>query len=362
MLRDLPWSFYLASSWLWCIGAFFPLILARDYGGIALLPFTLLNVLGAAWFGFHFRKKHSDARFRQRQGGAPRLFSQVTILYQIAFVVWLSAVLGQPWLIVVMLGLVLGFYSAKRALHWVSIGVFAVSIGLFWLQARSGLRLPALDAQDSWPQLILPLALGFLLSPYLDLTFHRAYGASRNPRFTFALGFGVLFLALLLFVFAYAETLAGLFFAGEANAALLAPVIGFILLQTAFTAAAHAREVAAAPTAGGLVRAVWPIAAAFLLLGPALYFWQGAAVPVIDVSVGEVVYKGFLLMYGLVFPLRVLFLDQPRRFWAVLGLATPLYSLGFLLGGPWSLGLGAAMLVVLAGLMARRTLPEAAPG
>lgn len=353
MLRDLSWAFYLASSWLWCIGAFFPLILARDYGSIALVPFTLLNVLGAAWLGFHFSDDDRAARFRRRQGRALHLFSHVTILYQVSFVIWLSAVLGQPWLIVVMLGLAAGFYAAGRALAWVSVGLFAVSLGLFWSYARFGLSLPALDADPYWTQLILPLALGFLLCPYLDLTFHRAFRASGHPRFTFAVGFGVLFSTLLLFVFAYSEGLAAVFFRGQGDASMLVPVIGFILLQTAFTAAVHLRE-ALSLDLGGSRRLVWFSGLVLLALGPSLYLWHGVSVPMLGLSFGELVYKGFLLMYGLVFPLRVLFPDHPRLYWTLLALAAPLYSLGFLLGGAWSIGLGAAMLIVLAGLMRQR--------
>ena len=339
--RDLFAAFYLASSWLWCIGAFFPLILIRDYGGVSLVAFTLFNIAGALWFGFHFTRG-ADAAFRQRQGAALLLFSAVTIAYQVFFVVWLGAVLRQPWLILAMLALTVVFYRAGRRLAPISVAIFLVCMGLFWLYALEGLDLPLLAEGRHWPHVLLPLAFGFVLSPYLDLTFHRAYQESAHPRFSFSFGFGVLFLALLLFVFAYAGDLAKLFFGGETEPAVLYPVIAFILIQTAFTAAAHARE------AGALAVSRTRIPSPLLLTAVAaalsvVYLGHGWRLSVLEQTLGEAVYKSFLFFYGLVFPLQVLYDGRRQVFWGLLLVTAPLYTLGFLIGDDLTFALSVAM-------------------
>ena len=93
MPGSLQQAFYLASSWLWCIGAFLPVLLLRDYGWITLTGFTLANVIGAAAFGWVMTRKRQPA-FLTRHRVMLQVFSHVTIAFQLFFVVWLSALVG----------------------------------------------------------------------------------------------------------------------------------------------------------------------------------------------------------------------------------------------------------------------------
>ncbi len=358
MPRYLHYAFYLASSWLWCIGAFFPLLLQRDYGTIALVAFTLFNIVGAAWFGFHFRAG-SDEAFRQQQRGAINLFSYATIAYQLFFVAWLSALLNTPELLLAQLVLALTFYLNHRYITWSAVLVFAVSMLLLTLHAREGLSLPALSLNSSALHTVLPLALGFFLSPYLDITFHKAFRASDKPRLSFAFGFGGLFMLLLLFVFLYSDELTALFYGGQFNAAALYPVIAFIILQTAFTIAVHAQE-----NRSFTNRPALPILVAVAIVGGAMLLlmqqFAGALLPGSQVLLGEALYKGFLFLYGAAFPLWLLLAGSGRRrglYWSTLLLVAPAYFIGFIIGGELTYALSIAMLIIGAGLLITRKTP-----
>ena len=49
-MRSMPVAFFLACSWFWCIGGFFPVLLQQEFGRIAFLCFLILNVAGATLF------------------------------------------------------------------------------------------------------------------------------------------------------------------------------------------------------------------------------------------------------------------------------------------------------------------------
>jgi len=334
------YAFYLASSWLWCIGAFLPVLLLRDYGWASLVVFTLANVVGAAAFGWVMNKKRQQA-FLVNHRPLLKLFSQVTIAFQLFFVAWLSALVGW-WLLLVMLVLIGLFYRADRVIAGVAVGVFVLSLALFGSYLLTGPQFPASGLQPGWWHTLLPLALGFALSPYLDLTFHRALEKSPSPRLSFTLGFGVFFLSLLVFVFFYSADLARLMAGGSLDWQLLWPVVAFIVLQTAFTITLHLREMQRSQQAPWLSRLLaWGIYLLILvlLLNPLV----GWTLPWFDLPLTEGLYKGFLFFYGLVFPLYLLLGKNRLLFWLTLLLTTPAFSLGFLVGGDYLFYLSIAM-------------------
>ena len=344
MPASVQQAFYLACSWLWCIGAFLPVLLLRDYGWITLTGFTLANVIGAAAFGWVMTRQRQPA-FLAEHTAFLKLFSYITVAFQLFFVAWLSALVGW-WLLAVMLVFVVLFYRADRLIGLASAGLFLVSLALFGGYLLNDPPLASVTLQSGWGHTLLPLVLGFLLSPYLDLTFHRAFQQSPNPRLSFTLGFGVFFLTLLVFVFVYAGGLRDMAAGNTAlNLSLLWPVVAFIVLQTAFTVAVHLKEVQRQQVSPALSRQwLWLAYLAVLVLIMAA--GVGLQLPWLELPLTEVLYKGFLLFYGLVFPLYLLLGRRRPLFLGALLLTVLPYSAGFLLGGDWLVALSLSMAVV----------------
>ncbi|WP_114416545.1 hypothetical protein [Marinospirillum perlucidum] len=347
MAASLGYAFYLASSWLWCIGAFLPVLLLRDYGWASLLGFALVNIGGAAAFGWVLRPDRQQA-FMARHAFWLEIFSRVTMAYQLFFVVWLS-VLISVWLLPLMLLLATIFYLTGRWSQLLAVGLFLVSLLLFALYQPQLAVTEQLTLAPGWWHTLLPLALGFLLSPYLDITFHRALALSPHPRWSFTLGFGLFFLCLLAFVFFYSQDLRQLMAGGAVQLAVIWPVVAFILLQTAFTLAVHFQEI---QRFRPRTRSGWLLS----LVGVLLVFFPllqaGTSGSLAFLSPGELIYKGFLYAYGLVFPLYLLLGQNRRLFWLTLLLASPAYALGFLLGQDYLYFLSLSLLpIVVAGLL-----------
>ncbi len=344
----LQYAFYLGCSWLWCLGGFFPLILGRDYGWPALAAFTIFNVGGAIAMGFYFKQRAQQQAFESRHKFAIALFSYVTIAYQLFFVAWLGVTIGQPLLLAIVLSIAFAIYLSKCVITYWALAFYLLSIGLFIGFLGSDWQPVDVSPKGYWPHALLPLAIGFIFSPYLDITFHRAYRDSSNPRISFALGFGVLFLSLLGFVFYYAGNLGDIFFNQEVPAAIIYPVIGFLALQIAFTIAAHTSELSTQnyvkPSLLASVIAAFSVVTVGLLslVKDTTILWG-------DLPLEEILYKSFLFFYSLVFPLYLLLGKSKPTFLWVLGICTPAYSLGFLIGGEhsYSLTIGVAIMVVV---------------
>ena len=295
--------------------------------------------------GFYFRKPQQQASFEREHKPAIAAFSYITIAYQLFFVSWLGALIDQPLLLPCIL--VLGFviYLSKGFISYWALAFYLLSIGLF--VSFLDYEWPAIDfnAKKYWPHAVLPLAIGFIFSPYLDITFHRAYRESKSPKLSFSIGFGVLFLSLLGFVFCYAGSLGDVFFNQAIPSALIYPIIGFLALQTAFTIAAHCSELNTQKYLKPSLLA-GSIGVFSLLSVGLLSFVKEATIPVFDLPLVETIYKGFLFFYSLVFPLYLLFGKSKSTFMWLLGLCTPAYAIGFLIGGEhsYSLTIGVAIL------------------
>ncbi len=348
-LRVVGWAVYLACSWTWCIGMYLPVVLLDHYGWPGIVAFAIPNVAGVVLFGFgvgvvaHSRSMISGNR------GAMLWFSLITIAFHVYFLaaVWGYELQHVPALLTffVPLPVVAAAWMARRlsdrSMVRVAAGVYAFSWALVFLLARLGdgehLREPVWATRpESGVVFLAPaLIIGFLLCPYLDLTFHRAFKAvgGRGPgKTTFAL-FGLAFSMMLLFTFYY--SLSGFRW----------PVIVHILVQSWFTMTLHFKEIdVRATTAAGeaLGRWLWPVLA---------LSWLLALVPVVD-------YRWWFLFTGLVFPAYVALimvrrrLGQPAVHQAVLALVvavlTPFAALSFLVGGLEWLALVPSVALVLA--------------
>jgi hypothetical protein len=332
------------------LGGFFPLILSRDYGWPALAAFTIFNVVGAMAMGFYFKQRAQQQGFEGKHRPAISLFSFVTIAYQLFFIAWLGESIGQPLLLAVVLLIAFAIYRSKGLITYWALLFYLISIGLF--VGFLGTNWPPVDISPKgyWSHALLPLAIGFIFSPYLDITFHRAYRSSDNPKVSFGVGFGILFLSLLSFVFFYAGSLGDIFFKQAVPAAIIYPVIGFLVLQIAFTIAAHSSELCTQqylkPSRLAGVIAMFSVFCVGLLT-----LLKDTTIPLVNLPLEETLYKSFLFFYSLVFPLYLLLGKSKSTFLWILGICTPAYSLGFLVGGDYSYGLTIGVVIMASALV-----------
>ncbi|MBX3401989.1 MAG: hypothetical protein KF699_01125 [Phycisphaeraceae bacterium] len=352
-LEAILWAAYLACSWTWCIGMFLPVLLVRDFGVWGWVVFAVPNVIGAAAMGWVLRDGASE-RIVSRHRTAVEWFRLVTVVFQLWF---LASFVAAPITLnnnhivpdaarfaivaAMVAGLLFGLDVRLGLLAWLGSAVCAAMAA-----SRGGLEWPGWPGAAPTDVLWLApvCAFGFALCPYLDPTFHQARQATRGgtARAVFTLGFGVLFLAMIVFTLGYAQW--GNEFAsgagGLAQAAALFIAL-HIAMQLVYTCTVHARA-----TPG---RGPWPAARiAFAMLAACGVALATPHVPVVAGLAGrEVVYRLFMSFYGLVFPAYVWLLMIPRGtadssdrgvpgrramrvFWLAVGIAAPFYWMGFI--------------------------------
>jgi hypothetical protein len=222
---------------------------------------------------------------------------------------------------------------------WLALAVatYAISFAAFAIIGFGALHnYPKASVSIERLYWLLPtLAFGFLLCPYLDLTFHRALRSASAPRSAFAV-FGIAFsIMLLLTIVLWLNP--NLW--GRRVAAILA--VGHLIAQLIFTIGAHLREVRSSTLVArdwkGIAMLALPAAGAVVLAITRLF----ADHP----KTGEWVYLGVLGCYGLVFPAYVLIAmasgrslnsrDEWALFVVLILISTPLYLRGFMFNETW---------------------------
>lgn len=385
--RSVPWAFFLACSWTWCIGMFLPILLVRDFGPWAFLAFAVPNVLGAAAMGWVLDKGRSQ-RLVAAHPFALRAFAAVTIAFQTFFGLWLAAgndtgplgplddLAAASIRAILAFALIIPALGPPRGLTASAVWVASAATLVAFLGERG---VPAMPAAAIRPTAeLLPLAgvcaLGFLLCPYLDPTFHRAAQDAPSPRAAFSLGFCLLFLAMILGTLLYLPR------ALAADRDLSTPVawlaVTHIGLQLAFTIREHLRAGTALggsrdPAGVSLRTPAFAVGVASVIL----FHWVGdGTVPRLGLTMGEAAYRAFMVFYGLVFPAYVwLCLIPPRGrsfappsrstvriFTFACGVALPFYWMGFMQRQTWWLLPGVAV-VLLARPLALRAAALHAP-
>jgi hypothetical protein len=404
----LGWAVYLGVSWTWCIGMFLPVLLMRDYGVWGFVAFAVPNVIGAAAMGWVLHRDGMSERLVERHRPAMIAFSAVTVAFHgfVLFSITLSSdrfaalaaasgtMQGVPlktalmWATAAVVAGLAGVLIVMgrcrdRASQVLACGVFVLSliaVGVWW--SGEGQQVGLVDGLDpmgaAW--FLAPSLLGFALCPYLDLTFHRARMmlGPAQARTAFSLGFGVFFFAMILFTLGYATTLlrpvdvmtTGMW------VALIAVGVHFAA-QLIATVQMHFREVDRQPKSEQR-RAVLPLSFA---AGVLLAVIAPQVVGLSAAHPSELMYRSFMVFYGLAFPAYVWIVMIPRRGdsrewsgifgpdWAagrrrrlvlagVIGVALPMYWMGFMEGRePW---LAAGVGVVLLGrLLAGKAEPVA---
>lgn len=279
---------------------YLPVILINRFGWPGFIAFAIPNVLGCAAFGYVVRNRSRSQAMVARHGTAMMWFSIITIAYHMFFIVWLFTDLlpvAEIWIwvpvtiaaIVLALGIVLSFLPDRDWLV-LAAAVYAISLAAFFVVGFSALRHIHWTGSEQRADLywLTPvLCFGFLLCPYLDLTFHRAI--QRSPS-CHAFGvFGLAFFVMILLT-------CMLWFRGSR----ILPAIGVahILAQSVFTVGAHLREVRLMRVVSGYdLRIAWiilPLLAASALVLARFFTDYPAA--------GEGIYLGFLSLYGTLLP------------------------------------------------------------
>jgi hypothetical protein len=285
----------LATSWTWCIGMYAPFVLYGMFGWPGIVAFAIPNILGCALFGF-LRSRERSLQETRDHAHAMVLFSAATIAYQLFFA---ASQMGPFIEEVPREGA-----GAMRALA--AGGVFAAALALaclprrvLWLIAGLGFfaslttfaflpwgTMNSLHSSGEWTReqlwLVLPtIVFGFMLSPNLDLTFHRGRQDSPNPRFPANfIVFGLGFASMLVLTTSYVASPQGL---------TIPAVRAHIALQLVLTCALHLSEIRTA-LVGTSVRVLSGLGAAIIGLAAAL-LWDSRDT-----------YLAFLGLYGLLFP------------------------------------------------------------
>ena len=367
----IGWAFYVAVSWTWVIGMFLPVLLVRDFGLLGWAAFAVPNIVGAASVGWLMKSPRQSAEFVLRHRPAVTAFSAITISFQITIYFWLLGslfpVFTDAWQIFIPTAIVLLLSGPLGTLLPVKFGRERIIAAAVWLASAAALiallifgwlERPAVEAVEplNLGGLALSCGLGFLLCPYLDVTFHAArQAAGDRSRLAFAVGFFVLFPVMIGFTLLYAIGLPGLMrgqFDDRVNGLATLLLMIHLTLQVLATNYFHAtalRRLDAATGRQANVLASGGFWLAALIVWAFVGWLMSRQVFVyndlLPYSGGEMLYRGFLTFYGLIFPAYLLL----GRRWMWLGViaTAPLFALGFF-GGPYEWSMGWAGLGVIA--------------
>jgi len=373
----LSWAAFLACSWTWCIGMWLPVILLRDFGIWSFAVFAIPNVVGAAAMGLALRKRGLSEWITTEHELAARAFSVVTVVFQLCFLFSLSGIAfatrfdSLGFIPAGVFGLaMIAIACVYRWIHQISLLVWVVSLlALFWSLAEIVPSIGEMPDSALDPDGLLWLApvmvFGFMLCPYLDLTFHSTRRAlpGTSGSIAFVIGFGMMFLMMIVGTLGY-----GLLVLVDHQSPLPEHlplwIVGHIAMQLAFTVVAHVAGVAT--TRGdhqGLenvlvkrrVSGSKAMIPGFVLALGIIVVGASSLITYAGLTGTEIIYRGFMSFYGLIFPAYVWLCMLPlgttrtaRRMWTFVGavvLAVPFYWMGFIERETWWLVPGVAIVL-----------------
>ncbi len=336
--RALNWGTFLGVSWTWVIGMWLPAILLADFGPIGFVVFALPNCLGAAAMGYVLSSPDASKDFVSRHAWACRVFSFITLAFQFFVLASMmptvpdakSGVESAANSIIRSVAVVLPFAvaliaGAKRVrrsiastrLAWATYAVsLACAVWYLTIDSVTLRTLPdAARPVSDQVGLLAACLLGFVLCPYLDLTFHRARQqllSRKEGTAGFFIGFCGIFASMILFTALYAPL--GFSSLQELHPGHL-PAFAYIHIaaQVTFKILAHGGYVGGAPIASSETQSRFSLGsiAAPLIFGLVLAIVcvaltaRYSAYELLPMSFFEMVYRSFLGMYGLVFPAYV---------------------------------------------------------
>jgi hypothetical protein len=320
--RSLRWAAFLACSWTWCIGLFLPVLLVRDFGVWGFVVFAIPNVIGAAAMGWAFTSRETSMRLTVVHAPATRAFSLVTVAFHVffavAFLPELIGLIGAAIVFALMLMLIVPVLMSRLHDATLATILLAFTVVLFAAGAGAGvLSAPPAVPGDVVSILALSAvcALGFIACPYLDLTFHRARQECASiveSRVAFGIGFGVIFLAMILLTLFYSTSLLS-----PSTAPAARVIVGLhVAAQSLFTVGVHgtalrgsadmsrSRALPVLAASATLVPVVLALASRWLDARDIT--WAGLGAP-------EIGYRLFLVFFGLIFPAYAWLCVHPGR-------------------------------------------------
>ncbi len=362
------WGAYLACSWTWCIGMFFPALLLRDMGWSGFLIFAIPNVLGAAAMGWFIRSKIDSVRFVENHPTAIWWFSTITLIFHVFWILWILNFIRIAFPIpdsyYAGAGAAAVAFSivSSRAIRFGRAPQLAIVLLVFSVAVLiASFALPDLNPSnkaliESAPQSLsnttdslwmIPLmTFGFLLCPYLDITFHHARQEldtgsdhGKNGRLGFTIGFVLFFSLMIILTTRYAGIMAWAL-GGESfpDSKAITPWLGaailtHILCQWIFTVRVHLDRIKTIPGAQAKQPILFGLALVAGLAGlGALKLPEHSGL-----AGGELIYRTFLSFYGLLFPTYMLYRAVLARrekslaiMWITIAIASPVFWLGFM--------------------------------
>jgi hypothetical protein len=332
-------------SWTWCIGMFLPVILLRSVGIGGLLAMAIPNILGAAAMGFVMRDPERSREWVKNHEPACINFSLVTIVFHIFFASFLIRRIAGPATGIGLGAALAGFWIMlqwNKGGKFLAAGVaFLVTIAAMLWEIHRGeipyMAHPIPGAPTTLPPIgalwLFPaLTFGFLLTPYLDLTFHdaRQSTTAAEGRAAFAIGFCIFFALMLTITTAYSGWLTGRF-DRRLHSQLAILLSAHLIVHTALVITFHGEQL--------ITRARRIRPQQYLFFGIAVITAVLIGVPNpknlnLGLSLGELIYLCFLGFYALIFPAYIYVRGKNPRGTAfpwimTLLLSAPLYALAF---------------------------------
>lgn len=365
IVRILGWAFYLASSWTWCIGMFLPVLLIRDYGVYGWVVFAVPNVLGACAMAYVLIKPGTSIEIVEKHKTSCIVFSVVTILFQIYFIGWISTVVSATFMIIIgiiLFVIYIGGLTIERNQLFSAFIVCILSLLCFILTfyfvpvEKIDLFKDTITNTNALLYLAPVCVFGFLLCPYLDLTFHKARQSNTllNSKIAFTIGFCLIFLLMILFTFFYARPLANIiegvpYFLKDQNQLPLIYiylVVFHILIQAGFTIILHFRSILPMIKNNNRVSLCLSILSIIFFILPIIFNKNQTF---LDLTINEIIYRSFMAFYSLIAPVYVFLfvISKDSRntslsknnlliFITVILFALPFYAIAFL-GAKWNL-------------------------
>jgi hypothetical protein len=297
----LLWALFLGASWTWIIGMFVPVLLVRDHGLWGWIVFAIPNVVGAAAMAWVLRDSAASAEFVERHRSACQAFSLVTIAFHIFFAMWMIERIKGWGLMTLGICLVASLLPGRNFIRFIGAAFAMMASGVAWwmIDQQGMLALPSVRTIGNAGWLLPAFIVGFLVCPYLDLTFHRARQMTSpgGGRLAFAIGFGVVFFSMIVFTLFYARWLAPAVEGHSLGQLSTLFVSMHLMAQSAFTVAMHTKELPCCKS--------WRFSLGFALMvvaAAALGWMTSTSTRFRGHDLGEAVYWCFLGCYGLVFP------------------------------------------------------------
>lgn len=351
---------------------FLPILLIRDFGSAAWWVFAVPNVIGAAAMGFVLARQNHSQSLVAAHRPAMQVFSLITIIFHCIFfflVIFPVVQVANSRLAYLPLGIAIAAGLFTRG--WGSLVVTVLTTICVVIAWFTQISVPAQTTQPLFPvaQLayLAPVCtFGFLLCPYLDLTFHEARQATtpHAARWAFGLGFGVIFLAAICFTPFYGSIFAAGALRPEPLGLATLLIAMHLATQSIFTISVHATT-ALRRRADDTITLLIVLGLAILLSGLQMTFPVGD--PPNPGPDRMVWYRMFMSAYGLLFPAYVWLCMIPRGggpsrrptarhlvvFAVACAAATPFYWLGFMEGRWIMLAPGLAII-----LLSRLAIPR----